>query len=124
MCSRRACARDRQKSCSLSLLLCVQPTVPLPRLQDAVTFLLTCLQAPPPPRAATSPLYAELAAVDPQLADLVLGLLAFEPGQRLTAHQASASFFHPHIACQPQLALCVGGAGHPCMGATFSHARF
>jgi hypothetical protein len=39
---------------------------------------------------AACPLAAELAAVDVQLADLVLGLLRYDPAYRLTAHQVRA----------------------------------
>ena len=42
------------------------------------------LQAPAPPQCQ---LYAELAGVDASLADLVVRLLAYDPVQRITAHQ-------------------------------------
>lgn len=47
--------------------------------------------APPQHGAAGCQLYAELAAVDAGLADLVLHLLRYDPSGRITAHQVCAS---------------------------------
>lgn len=48
------------------------------------------LELPVPTAARACPLYAELAAVDASLADLVLGMLCYDPAQRITAQQVGA----------------------------------
>lgn len=45
------------------------------------------LETPAPVPARSCRLYAEVAAVDASLADLVLHMLCYDPAQRITAHQ-------------------------------------
>ncbi|KAL4854275.1 Serine/threonine-protein kinase AFC3 [Chlorella vulgaris] len=67
------------------------PAAKLPEgLQDRLDSAAAGLQLAVP--HAGCQLYAELAGVDAQLANLVIGLLQYDPARRLTAHQA---LLHP-----------------------------